>query len=76
MQALSVVICEYIKKKWIAPWEGSIRAFATEHDIDEKTVRKIIDSDKTPYSISLYTLEKMCTARGITLQYFFTLIKR
>lgn len=46
MRALSVVICEFINKAWIDPWKGSVRAFATEHDIDEKTVRKIIDFKK------------------------------
>jgi hypothetical protein len=76
MKALSVVICEYINKEWIDHWKESIRAFATEHDIDEKTVRKIIDFKKTPYSISLYTLEKMCNAKEITLEEFFRLIKR
>jgi hypothetical protein len=76
MQALSVAICNYINKEWIDPWKGSIRAFATEHDIDEKTARKIIDFKKKPYSISLYTLEKMCSARDITLEIFFKSIKK
>ncbi len=76
MQNLSAVICRYINKEWITPWQESSRAFANEHDIDEKTVRKIKESNKTPYSISLYTLEKMCIARGITLEHFFSLIKK
>ena len=76
MKALNVVICEYINKEWIDPWKGSIRAFATEHDIDEKTVRSIIDFKKTPYSINLYTLEKICNAKEITLEEFFRRIKR
>jgi hypothetical protein len=76
MKALSVVICEYINKEWIDPWKGSMRAFATEHDIDEKTVRKIIDFRKSSYSINLYTLEKMCNAKEISLEEFFRLIKR
>ena len=76
MKALNVVICEYINKEWIDPWKGSIRAFAIHHDIDEKTVRSIIDFKETPYSINLYTLEKMCNAEEITLEEFFRLIKR
>ena len=76
MKALSIVICEYINKEWINPWKGSIRAFATNHDIDEKTVRSIIDFKDTSYSINLYTLEKMCNAEDITLEQFFKLIKR
>lgn len=76
MQKLSATICEYITKQWINTWDGSARKFATEHDIDEKTVRKIIDYKKNPYSISLYTLEKMCVARDITLESFFKEIGR
>jgi hypothetical protein len=76
MKDLSVEICDYINKEWIAKWEGSIRSFADEHDVDEKTVRQIIDIKNTPYKIGLYTIENMCIARGITLGIFFSLIKR
>jgi hypothetical protein len=76
MQSINSVICEYVNREWIGPWSGSIRSFATEHDIDEKTVRKIVDYKTTPYSITLHTLEKMCIARKITLEKFFSLIKR
>jgi hypothetical protein len=76
MQKLNAAICDYIKKEWVNTWPRSMRAFATEHDIDEKTVRKIIDFKKNSYSISLYTLEKMCVARGISLENFFKEIQR
>lgn len=76
MQSLSDVICDYINREWIKKWKGSIRAFANEYDVDEKTVRRIVNSKNDPYSISLYTLEKMCTAQKITLEQFFGLIKR
>lgn len=76
MSELSIKICAYINREWIGKWDGSIRSFAIEHDIDEKTVRQIINIGKTPYKISLYTLEKICTARDITLEEFFGLIGR
>ncbi len=76
MRELSVEICDYINREWIAHWEGSTRSFADEHDVEEKTVRQIIDIRQTPYKIGLYTLERMCKSRGITLEHFFSLIKR
>ncbi|MCH5688932.1 hypothetical protein LWM68_34570 [Niabella sp. W65] len=76
MHDLNTDICNYINKEWIAHWEGSIRSFAEEHDVDEKTIRQIADSKNTPYRISLYTLHKMCVARHLTLEDFFRLIKR
>jgi hypothetical protein len=53
-----------------------MRSFADEHDVDEKTIRQIIDFKNTSYKISLYTLHKMCNARDLTLEEFFRLIKR
>lgn len=76
MLDLSADICNYINKEWIGRWEGSMRSFADEHDVDEKTIRQIIDFKKTSYKISLYTLDKMCTARDLTLEEFFRQIKR
>lgn len=74
MQDINIVICEYIDKEWIK--NTSNRAFANEHDIDERTVRQIKKVKETYYSISITTLEKICDARGITLSDFFKLIKR
>ena len=76
MRDLAAEICSYILKEWIASWKGSMRSFADEHDIDEKTVRQIVNSKTTPYKISLYTLEKICEARRITLESFFKQLKR
>lgn len=70
------IINDYICKEWIGPSEESSRSFATNHDIDEKTVRRIKDWKTSPYNITLYTLEKICTARDLTLEDFFGLIKR
>ncbi|GAB3430475.1 hypothetical protein GCM10027516_38410 [Niabella aquatica] len=76
MHNLNADICNYINKEWIARWEGSVRSFANEHDVDEKTIRQIIDFKNTPYKIGLYTLHKICTARDLTLEEFFREIKR
>ncbi len=76
MSHLSIEICNYINDEWISKWNGSIRSFADEHDLDEKTVRQIMDIKKKSYKIGLYTLENMCKARNITLEHFFKQIKR
>jgi len=76
VQDINAKICEFISDKWIDPSEESVRSFATNHDIDEKTVRRIKDWKNTPYQITLYTLEKICNARDLTLEEFFKLIKR
>ena len=76
MEDLYSIINDYICKEWIGPSEESSRSFATNHDIDEKTVRRIKDWKTSPYNITLYTLEKICTARDLTLEDFFGLIKR
>jgi len=65
MQNLYNIICEFISKEWIGPSEESARSFASNHDIDEKTVRRIKDWKNTSYRITLYTLEKICSSRGI-----------
>ncbi len=58
MQNLYNIICEFISKEWIGSSEESARSFASNHDIDEKTVRRIKDWKNTSYRITLYTLEK------------------
>ncbi|GAA4276486.1 transcriptional regulator [Aquimarina mytili] len=64
-------ICNYIAKEWIAKAKSN-RAFATEHYIDEKTVRKILKPEG--YRMPVKTLEKICEAREIKISYFFSLI--
>lgn len=76
MRNISDAICEYINERWIGTSKDSLRAFALDHDIDEKTVRQINNSKEKPHNISLNTLEKICKARGITLHQFFKLIGR
>lgn len=76
MQNLSEAICAYISIHWIGKTKASLRSFATEHDIDEKTARQIKNAAKTPYKIGLYTLAKICNSRGISLETFFKLIKK
>ncbi len=76
MQDSYDIICDFITKEWIGPSEESMRAFATNHDIDEKTVRRIKNWKQAPYKITIYTLEKICTARDLTLEEFFGLIKK
>ena len=71
MDKLSKSICSYIAHNWI---EESIsqRAFALDHAIDEKTVRRI-KSDPN-YTISLITLKKICDARSLKLSEFLELV--
>jgi hypothetical protein len=76
MRDLGYDICDYINKEWIATWEGSIRSFAQEHNVDEKTIRQIMRFKNSPFRVGLYTLEKMCEAREITLEWFFGQLKR
>lgn len=79
MKAINQVINQYIIDTWMSKYKygnGGYRynQFASDHYIEEKLARKII-SNKT-YSMKIETLEKICDARGISLQEFFKLIKR
>lgn len=61
--------------KVLAGWilsAKSNRDFALSHNIDEKTVRRILD--KKEYRISLMTLKKICYSRCISLEEFFNSI--
>lgn len=76
MRDLYFEICEYINREWILKRKGSKRSFAEDLDVDEKTIRQISKFKDEPYKISLYTLEKMCTAKGLSLEKFFRLLGR
>lgn len=76
VQSLYDAICEFINREWIGKRDDSVRAFASDHDIDEKTARRIKEWKETPYKITLYTLEKICISKKITLEEFFRKIKR
>ena len=62
------LIVDYIAREWVDKAKSQ-NNFATEHGIDEKTVRKI-KSDKK-YQISLITIMKICEAKEIKLSDFF-----
>jgi DNA-binding Xre family transcriptional regulator len=65
-------VCNYIAKEWVKQSKSN-RNFALDHNIDEKTVRKILLSDG--YRIPLKTLHKICEARNLSLENFFKVIK-
>lgn len=68
MKVKNRLIVEYIAREWVDKAESQ-NSFATEHSIDEKTVRRIkYDKD---YQISLVTIMKICEARNIKLSDFF-----
>lgn len=76
---LRVVINEYIIKNWLCDYtypDGSYKftEFAKDHFIDEKIARKIASDEN--YAMATETLESMCEARDISLEKFFSLIKR
>ena len=66
------IICTYIAIEWIR--DQSNRSFANEHNIDESTVRKILElylGKISDYRIPVITLLKICESREITLSDFF-----
>lgn len=71
MSGLNRKICDYIAANWIGENQPKTE-FALNHNIDEKTVRRICN-DKN-YNISLHTLYRICEARNIKLSEFFILI--
>ena len=64
-------IVEYIRDNWVIPMDNNSK-FATEHNIDEKTVRRIRE-DHT-YQISLITIQKICEAKELKLYDFFKMV--
>lgn len=73
MEDISEIICDYITKHWYSEEEGA-SVFAVNHNIDEKTVRRITSGKS--YSMTIKTLEKICEARDLRLSDFFLLIKK
>ncbi len=65
------IIVDYIALEW-AGKAKSQSAFASEHNIDEKTVREIKYNKN--YNMSLKTLIRICEARDIKLTDFFKLL--
>ena len=72
MSDLDKKICEYISKEWIGETQAKTE-FALNHNIDEKTARRIC-GDRN-YNITLYTLNKICEARNVKLSEFFRMIE-
>jgi DNA-binding Xre family transcriptional regulator len=68
MDSINKKVCNYIAEEWISKSKSN-RSFAIEHNIDEKTVRKILQNDG--YRIPLVTLSKICEAREIKVSKFF-----
>ena len=64
-------ICNYISEEWISESKSN-RSFAINHNIDEKTVRKILQPNG--YGIPVSTLKKICEARELNLSTFFTFL--
>ena len=62
MDGINKKVCNYIAREWISKSKSN-RTFALDHNIDEKTVRKILQEDG--YRIPLITLAKICEAREI-----------
>jgi len=66
-------ICNYIASEWIESYKSN-RQFAIDHNLDEKTVRKILK--KEGYRIPVRTLQKICEAKEIRLSEFFLIIEK
>jgi len=64
-------IVEFIRDKWVIPLNNNSQ-FATENNIDEKTVRRIKEDEN--YQISLVTIMRICEAKNIKLSEFFKMV--
>lgn len=72
MSDINKKVCNYISNEWISKSKSN-RSFALDHNIDEKTVRKILKEEG--YRIPINTIEKICEAKEIKLSSFFKLIE-
>ncbi|AUP81638.1 transcriptional regulator [Flavivirga eckloniae] len=68
MESVNRLICEFISNRWIKNAKSK-RAFALDHNIDEKTVRRIVGDKK--YAMRIETLHKICESRNMKLSDFF-----
>ncbi|WP_294232658.1 transcriptional regulator [uncultured Chryseobacterium sp.] len=75
---INIAICKYIYNNWISTAKSQ-RQFATDHEIEESTVRKIkniaLGTSKTDYNMTINTLHKICQSRKTSLENFFKLVK-
>ncbi|MBC9796796.1 helix-turn-helix domain-containing protein [Sinomicrobium weinanense] len=67
-------IYSYIEKAWKNSGLSK-RKFATEYNIEERTLRDILKKDSS-YQISLPTIYKICEARNIKVSEFFANIEK
>lgn len=72
MSNINQAICQEISE-WIIQSKSN-REFALNHNIDEKIVRKILDSNQV-YHIPVETLFRICEARNLPLSKFFNKIE-
>ena len=72
MSDINKKVCNYIANEWVSTSKSN-RSFALDHNIDEKTVRKILQENG--YRIPIETIEKICEAKEIKLSKFFKLIE-
>jgi DNA-binding Xre family transcriptional regulator len=72
MNTTNRIIVDYIKNEWVSKAKSQ-SAFAVEHNIDEKTVRRIKNDPE--YVISFETILKICEARNLKLAEFFEMIR-
>jgi DNA-binding Xre family transcriptional regulator len=70
MSSINKKVCNYIANEWVSISKSN-RSFALDHNIDEKTVRKILQENG--YGIPIGTIEKICEAKEIKLSSFFKL---
>lgn len=68
--SIGKILCNYIAVEWVLKSKSN-RAFATNHNIDEKTVRKILHPEG--YDVPISTIEKICEAREIKISHLFEL---
>ena len=64
-------IVEFIRDEWVIPLNNNSK-FAVDHNIDEKTVRRIKDDEN--YQIALLTIMRICHAKNLTLANFFKMV--
>ncbi|RAV28474.1 transcriptional regulator [Sinomicrobium soli] len=72
------LVSRYIYYTWISKAKSQ-RDFASTHDIEEATVRRIknvaLGTSNVEYNMTVKTLHKICNKRGISLQEFFKSIE-
>jgi len=76
---INISICKYIYHNWISTAKSQ-RQFATDHEIEESTVRKIkniaLGTSKADYNMTINTLHKICQSRKTSLENFFRLVNK